>query len=154
MIFETLIADVIEQLGGDNSLIYLEKDYELIVELQDGLITKITHEEIGDSDFIEINAELGAIPDDAQCLIALLMANKYQQEDNKAVFSINAESEKVTCTIKLNVEDSETTTILDQLKRLISYQNWFSSFQDESNDHLANNSYHQFTLRNKNYQST
>lgn len=151
MIFETLISELIEQLGGENSLIFLEKDNELIMEFQTGLIVKITHEEVGDLDMIGINAELGDIPDNSQCLIALLMANKHQLEDNKTVFSINAENEKVNCTIALNVENSQASTILEQLKKFVSYQEWFASFQDESKNSSADNSYNEFNLANRHH---
>lgn len=154
MIFETLITEVTEQLGGDNSTIYLEKDYELVMEFQAGLIVRITHEEADNLDMIGINAELGDIPEDSQCLIALLMANKHQREDNKAVFSINAMSEKVNCEITLNLEDSQASTVLEQLKRIVRYQEWLSSFQDESNNTPVEKSFHESNLRNTYYQST
>ncbi|TFZ48696.1 hypothetical protein E5C26_20370 [Serratia proteamaculans] len=128
MTFETLITELLEQLDADDTHIYLEKDHELVMEFQDGLIVTISHEINGDMEIMEINAELGDIPKDTQCLIALLMANKYQPEDNKAVFSINAASEKVNCTVTLSVEDSHASAVLEQLKRLISYQEWFCSF--------------------------
>lgn len=153
MIFETLMTEVIEELGGDYSQIYLEKDYELIMDFQNGLIVKITHGEVGDLEMIEINAELGDIPENLQCLIVLLMANKHQLKDNRAVFSINAVSEKVNCTITLNVGDSQASTILEQLKRLISYQEWFNSFQDESSSSPVENSYHEINPLNRYYQS-
>lgn len=128
MTFETLITELLEQLDADDTHIYLEKDHELVMEFQDGLIVTISQEKSGDVEIMEINAELGDIPKDTQGLVALLMANKYQREDNKAVFSINAASEKVNCTVTLSVEDSQASSILEQLKRLVSYQEWFCSF--------------------------
>lgn len=152
MIFETLITELIEQLCGDNSQIFLEKDYELIMEFQTGLIVKIMHEEGENLDMIVINAELGDIPENSQCLITLLMANKHQMEDNKTVFSINAETEKVNCTIALNVENSQASAILEQLKNFVSYQEWFFSLQDESKNSSADYSYSEFNLTNKHHQ--
>lgn len=128
MIFETLISEFIALLGGDNSLIFLEQDNELSLAFQSGLLVKITHNEAGVLDMIGINAELGDIPENFQCLIALLMANKHQLEDTKVVFSINAENEKVNCDITLSDEDCQASTILEQLKRLVSYHEWYTSF--------------------------